>query len=173
MFSRYILPVPWHFQNLVLINTTSYINSLTTSWEKSLLNCPRYMYKKQKTHQYWPWQVTNQVILQGCGAKGNACVNCWTSATPWRNRQENLAWKRYNTVSSWKYAFVCVRVCVHVHVWMNEWMNENLYIAHKKLPHKTLRVHSARYTQWRACPNVFKVYLASPVTFSKVWKTLF
>ena len=23
-------------------------------------------------------------------------------------------------------------------------MNENLYIAHKKLPHKTLRVHSAR-----------------------------
>ena len=28
-----------------------------------------------------------------------------------------------------------------------EWMNENLYIAHKKLPHKTLRVHSARYTQ--------------------------
>ena len=29
----------------------------------------------------------------------------------------------------------------------DEWMNENLYIAHKKLPHKTLRVHSARYTQ--------------------------
>ena len=26
-------------------------------------------------------------------------------------------------------------------------MNENLYITHKKLPHKTLRVHSARYTQ--------------------------
>ena len=26
-------------------------------------------------------------------------------------------------------------------------MNENLYIARKKLPHKTLRVHSARYTQ--------------------------
>ena len=26
-------------------------------------------------------------------------------------------------------------------------MNENLYIAHKKLPHKTLRVHIARYTQ--------------------------
>ena len=26
---------------------------------------------------------------------------------------------------------------------MNE-KNENLYIAHKKLPHKTLRVHSAR-----------------------------
>ena len=24
---------------------------------------------------------------------------------------------------------------------------ENLYVAHKKLPHKTLRVHSARYTQ--------------------------
>ena len=29
----------------------------------------------------------------------------------------------------------------------NEWMNENLYIAHKQLPHKILRVHSARYTQ--------------------------
>ena len=27
---------------------------------------------------------------------------------------------------------------------LNEWMNENLYIAHKKLPHKTMRVHSAR-----------------------------
>ena len=26
-------------------------------------------------------------------------------------------------------------------------MKENLYIAHKQLPHKTLRVHSARYTQ--------------------------
>ena len=25
-------------------------------------------------------------------------------------------------------------------------MNENLYIAHKKLPHKTLHVHSTRYT---------------------------
>ena len=24
-------------------------------------------------------------------------------------------------------------------------MNENLYIAHKNLPHKTLRVHSARF----------------------------
>ena len=32
-------------------------------------------------------------------------------------------------------------------VWFSEWMNENLYIVHKKLPHKTLRVHSARYTQ--------------------------
>ena len=32
---------------------------------------------------------------------------------------------------------------------MNEWMNENLYIAHTKLPHKTLRVHSARYTHQR------------------------
>ena len=28
-----------------------------------------------------------------------------------------------------------------------EWRNENLYIAHKKLPHKALRVHSTRYTQ--------------------------
>ena len=26
-------------------------------------------------------------------------------------------------------------------------MNENLYIAYKKLPHETLRVHSSRYTQ--------------------------
>ena len=25
-------------------------------------------------------------------------------------------------------------------------MNENFYIAHKKLPHKTLRVHRTRYT---------------------------
>ena len=30
---------------------------------------------------------------------------------------------------------------------LNEWMNENLYIAHKKLPHKALHVHSAWYTQ--------------------------
>ena len=28
---------------------------------------------------------------------------------------------------------------------LNEWMNVNLYIAIKKLPRKTLRVHSARY----------------------------
>ena len=33
------------------------------------------------------------------------------------------------------------------HIYIYEWMNENLYIAHKKLPHKTLHVHSARYTQ--------------------------
>ena len=32
--------------------------------------------------------------------------------------------------------------CISVYIWMNE----NLYIAHKKLPHKTLRVHSTRYT---------------------------
>ena len=30
---------------------------------------------------------------------------------------------------------------------MNEWMNENSHIVHKKLPHKTLCVHSTRYTQ--------------------------
>ena len=28
-----------------------------------------------------------------------------------------------------------------IHTWMNEWMNENLYTAHKKLPHKTLRIY--------------------------------
>ena len=42
---------------------------------------------------------------------------------------------------------------------MNEWMNENLYIAHKKLPHKTLRVHSARYTQ---CIHVSSCKLKLP-----------
>ena len=30
---------------------------------------------------------------------------------------------------------------------MHKWMNENLYTAQKKLTHKTLCVHSARYTQ--------------------------
>ena len=30
-----------------------------------------------------------------------------------------------------------------------EWMNENVYIAHQKLPHKTLSVHSARMVMWR------------------------
>ena len=35
-------------------------------------------------------------------------------------------------------------LCVHVHfVKRYGWMNEYLYIAHKKLPHKNLRVHSA------------------------------
>ena len=38
-------------------------------------------------------------------------------------------------------------------------MNENLYIAHKKLPHKTLRVHSARYTQ---CIHVSSCKLKLP-----------
>ena len=49
----------------------------------------------------------------------------------------------------WESVSVCVCVCewVCVCVCVNEWMNENLYIAYKKLPHKTLRVHSARYTQ--------------------------
>ena len=42
---------------------------------------------------------------------------------------------------------------------MNEWMNENLYIAHKKLPHKILRVHSARYTQ---CIHVSSCKLKLP-----------
>ena len=34
-----------------------------------------------------------------------------------------------------------------MHVSNDELMNEILCIAHKKLPHKTLSVHSARYTQ--------------------------
>ena len=42
---------------------------------------------------------------------------------------------------------------------MNEWMNENLYIAHKKLPHKTMRVHSARNTQ---CTHVSSRKLKLP-----------
>ena len=27
---------------------------------------------------------------------------------------------------------------------MNEWTNENEYMAHEKIPHKTLRVHNAK-----------------------------
>lgn len=35
------------------------------------------------------------------------------SATPWRNRQENLAWRKQDTTLSAleTYAFVCARVC--------------------------------------------------------------
>ena len=50
---------------------------------------------------------------------------------------------------------------------VNEWMNVNLYIAHKKLPHKTLHVHSARYTQ---CIHVSsrKLKLAKDTNTKKV-----
>ena len=49
-------------------------------------------------------------------------------------------------------------------------MNENLYIAHKKLPHKTLRVHSARYTQ---CIYVSSRKLKLPKdTHTKMYKQL-
>ena len=50
-------------------------------------------------------------------------------------------------------------------------MNENLYIAHKKkLPHKTLRVHSARYTQ---CIHVSSRKLKLPKdTNTKKYKQL-
>ena len=49
-------------------------------------------------------------------------------------------------------------------------MNENLYIAHKKLPHKTLRVHSARYTQ---CIHVSSRKLKLPKdTHTKKYKKL-
>ena len=53
---------------------------------------------------------------------------------------------------------------------MNERMNDNLYIAHKKLPHKTLRVHSARYTQ---CIHVSSRKLKLPKdTHTKKYKQL-
>ena len=49
-------------------------------------------------------------------------------------------------------------------------MNENVYIAHKKLPHKTLRVHSARYTQ---CIHVSSRKLKLPKdTHTKRYKQL-
>ena len=49
-------------------------------------------------------------------------------------------------------------------------MNENLYIAHKKLPHKTLHVHSARYTQ---CIHVSSRKLKLPKdTHTKRYKQL-
>ena len=49
-------------------------------------------------------------------------------------------------------------------------MNENLYIAHTKLPHKTLRVHSARYTQ---CIHVSSRKLKLPKdTYTKRYKQL-
>ena len=53
---------------------------------------------------------------------------------------------------------------------VDEWMNENLYIAHKNLPHKTLRVHSARYTQ---CIHVSSRKLKLPKdTHTKKYKQL-
>ena len=49
-------------------------------------------------------------------------------------------------------------------------MNENLYIAHKKLPYKTLHVHSARYTQ---CIHVSSRKLKLPKdTHTKRYKQL-
>ena len=50
-------------------------------------------------------------------------------------------------------------------------MNENLFIAHKKLPHKTLRVHSARYTQ---CIHVSsrKLKLPKDNLYQKKYKQL-
>ena len=51
--------------------------------------------------------------------------------------------------------------------WMNEFF---LYIEHKKLPHKTLRVHSARYTQ---CIHVSSRKLKLPKdTHTKKYKQL-
>ena len=44
-------------------------------------------------------------------------------------------------------------------------MNGNVYMAHKKHPHKTLRVHSARYTQ---CIDVGCHKLKLPETFLPV-----
>ena len=44
-------------------------------------------------------------------------------------------------------------------------MNENLYIAHQKLPHKTLRVHSARMVMWRnflAAPSADTISARDP-----------
>ena len=49
-------------------------------------------------------------------------------------------------------------------------MNENLYIAHKKRAHKTLRVHSAIYTQ---CIHVSSRKLLPPKdTNTKKYKQL-
>ena len=49
-------------------------------------------------------------------------------------------------------------------------MNESLYRAHKNLPHKTLRVHSARYTQ---CIHVSSRKLKLPKdTHTKKYKQL-
>ena len=52
---------------------------------------------------------------------------------------------------------------------MNEWMIL-LDIAHKKLPHETLHVHSARYTQ---CIHVSSCKLKLPKdTYTKKYKQL-
>ena len=57
-----------------------------------------------------------------------------------------------------------------VSVYYEKLMNENLYIAHKKLPHKTLRVHSARFTQ---CIHVSSRKLKLPKdTHTKRYKQL-
>ena len=48
-------------------------------------------------------------------------------------------------------------------------MNENLYTAHEKLPHKPLRVHSARYTQ---CLHVSSRKLKLPKDTYKKYKQL-
>ena len=55
--------------------------------------------------------------------------------------------------------------CFSHHRHIIEWMNENFICGTLKLPHKTLRVHSARYTQ---CIHVGSHRLNYPKTFIPV-----
>ena len=56
-----------------------------------------------------------------------------------------------------------------------EWMNENVYMEHKKLPHKTFCVHSARYTQCIHAsshkPKLPKDIHTNKVQTPTVWQT--
>ena len=72
------------------------------------------------------WSRTGKVIM-----RESVWLHAWT--------QKECADQIYTL---WWFLF-CFSFASFVCLWMNEWMNENLYIAHKKLPHKTLRVHSA------------------------------
>ena len=85
-----------------------------------------------------------------CNCAGSHCWFLFQYQSNYKDSTQegdNQCYKDVRWTQQQRPEFPTVTLTSRAAKYMYEWMNENLYIAHKKLPHKTLRVHSARYTQ--------------------------
>ena len=103
--------------------------------------------KKEWVIMEWPLCNRNITVSSflNCFTFGNICV-VYPSTHPTQLFGVVYYPRTHPTPTAVVLTYICLNDILSLRRgWV--WMNENLYIAHKKLPHKTLRVHSARYTQ--------------------------
>ena len=127
----------------------------------------------QMLRALWAGALSATTLISSCtlseaNATGSLCrLADWSSGPVARTHCGPCLWHR-RTWSTWLWLLILTV--------LNEWMNENLYIAHKKLPHKNLacsqrlaffsigHVRDFHWQLWRLVSRSYsKIHVSSPV----------